>query len=65
MTRYPFFMAAGRFAIHVMGTPHFEVRKSFARSGVADGFNVRRVAPAKAELAKHCLVDAFPEGETC
>lgn len=34
-SRYPFFMAADHFAIHVMGTAHFDLCEGFARSGDA------------------------------
>ncbi|KHQ53193.1 MULTISPECIES: flavin reductase family protein [Mameliella] len=54
-SRYPFFMAADRFAIHVMGADQFDLCRAFARDGDAfDAFDWRRSASG-VPLIEGCL----------
>ncbi|WP_421905562.1 flavin reductase family protein [Mameliella sp.] len=54
-SRYPFFMAADRFAIHVMGADQFELCRAFARDGDAfDAFDWR-LSASGVPLIEGCL----------
>ncbi|WP_323767099.1 flavin reductase family protein [Antarctobacter sp.] len=54
-SRYPFFMAADRFAIHVLGTAHVDLCKGFARSGDAFDDANWRLSASGVPLIEDCL----------
>ncbi|MBV7394907.1 flavin reductase family protein [Mameliella sediminis] len=54
-SRYPFFMAAQRFAIHVMGAEQFDLCRGFARSGDAFSETDWRTSAQGVPLIDGCL----------
>ncbi|SMX39058.1 flavin reductase family protein [Maliponia aquimaris] len=54
-SRYPFFMAADHFAIHVLGTEQAAICEAFARSGDAFGATDWTVSETGVPLIEGCL----------
>lgn len=54
-SRYPFFMAAQQFAIHVMGAEQFDLCKAFARSASAFDAAEWRLSASGVPLIEGCL----------